>query len=249
MIPKNSSLSTNPISSTKTQKRKQNANRGMSVRATGTILSHASLTQNVLPRSLIRVLPYTNTIALTSGNSGATSASTQVFRLNSLFDPDLSGTGHQPYGFDQLSQWYNSYLVTNAKITITFTTLGSTSDLVCLWSFRASNTASATIGNVALENAMERPNVGAMLLSPSGNSRTVQISVNVQPWLVEGITRQQYVDSLSSYKATISANPSLSPTIELATGSPSGASAVTSTVIFHVLYTAEFLDANALGPS
>lgn len=33
------------------------------------------------------------------------------FRLNSLFDPNLSGTGHQPYGFDTLSTLYNRYRV------------------------------------------------------------------------------------------------------------------------------------------
>lgn len=33
------------------------------------------------------------------------------FNLNSLYDPDLTGTGHQPYGFDQMAALFNRYRV------------------------------------------------------------------------------------------------------------------------------------------
>lgn len=34
-----------------------------------------------------------------------------VFNMNSVFDPDLTGVGHQPYGFDSLASLYNKYRV------------------------------------------------------------------------------------------------------------------------------------------
>lgn len=40
------------------------------------------------------------------------------FRANSLFDPDLTGTGHQPYGFDQWKTYYATYMVTSSRITV-----------------------------------------------------------------------------------------------------------------------------------
>lgn len=42
------------------------------------------------------------------------------FRLTSLWDPDLTGTGHQPQWYDQLVAVYQRYRVLGAKITVTF---------------------------------------------------------------------------------------------------------------------------------
>lgn len=39
------------------------------------------------------------------------------FRLNSLFDPDYTSTGHQPLGFDQWAAIYDKYCVTRAAIS------------------------------------------------------------------------------------------------------------------------------------
>lgn len=42
------------------------------------------------------------------------------FRMNDLFDPDYTGTGHQPQWFDQLAAVYSNYKVLGSKITATF---------------------------------------------------------------------------------------------------------------------------------
>lgn len=48
-----------------------------------------------------------------------------VFRGNSLFDPDYTATGHQPMGYDQLTQLYSNYIVFGSRITIKFMNLGT----------------------------------------------------------------------------------------------------------------------------
>lgn len=70
----------------------------------------------LFPASTTKRLRYSTTFALTS-TSGVIS-STQVFRANDLFDPDFTGTGHQPMGFDQLMVFYNHFCVVKAKIII-----------------------------------------------------------------------------------------------------------------------------------
>lgn len=42
-----------------------------------------------------------------------------LFRANSIFDPDFTGTGHQPYGHDQWQAIYNHYNVRSCVITMT----------------------------------------------------------------------------------------------------------------------------------
>ena len=44
-----------------------------------------------------------------------------VYSANGLYDPDISGVGHQCSGFDQLMSFYNHYTVIGAKISCTFT--------------------------------------------------------------------------------------------------------------------------------
>lgn len=44
----------------------------------------------------------------------------QNYRSNSLFDPDRTGTGHQPRGFDQITPLYNKYRVDSLRWRISF---------------------------------------------------------------------------------------------------------------------------------
>ncbi|AXH77475.1 MAG: putative capsid protein [Circoviridae sp.] len=54
---------------------------------------------------------------VTAGASGLPGYYT--YRANSIYDPDYSGVGHQPYGHDTLATIYNHYVVDRARITVT----------------------------------------------------------------------------------------------------------------------------------
>lgn len=75
------------------------------------------------PDKLVTKLRYVDIITLSALTSGIGS---NVFRMNSLFDPDLSGTGHQPMYYDQLcgavgTAPYSRYRVISSVITCRFT--------------------------------------------------------------------------------------------------------------------------------
>lgn len=49
-----------------------------------------------------------------------------LFRCNSIYDPDQSGTGHQPLTHDQWQNFYQFYTVIGAKITCRFVAIEDT---------------------------------------------------------------------------------------------------------------------------
>lgn len=59
---------------------------------------------------------YATDFTLNPGVGGTTAA--RIFSANGLYDPDVTGTGHQPLGFDQMQALFNEYLVLGSKIQL-----------------------------------------------------------------------------------------------------------------------------------
>lgn len=71
------------------------------------------------------VLTFSNSYLLLVNNSAA--AARQQYAMNSLYDPDFTGSGQQPEYYDQLSLLYNRYRVYGSSIKLTFINInGST---------------------------------------------------------------------------------------------------------------------------
>jgi len=69
---------------------------------------------NPLGKSYVCKLKYYTTIGI---NPGAGVIGDHVFSANGCYDPDITGTGTQPYGFDQMMLFYNHYTVIGSKCT------------------------------------------------------------------------------------------------------------------------------------
>lgn len=65
-------------------------------------------------RNLVR-LKYVDTVSVDPGVGAIASYN---FSTNSCYDPNATGTGHQPMGFDQYMTFYDHYTVIGAKITV-----------------------------------------------------------------------------------------------------------------------------------
>lgn len=109
-------------------------------------------------------------------NPSADVAAGYVASCNSLFDPNVTGVGHQPYGFDQWALFYKRYLVLGSKCTATFYSQSST----------ASGTANvgvgvrdgSTIASSDINYWMEQDNTAWKQLGTlsSGNNAITQVT-------------------------------------------------------------------------
>ncbi len=63
-------------------------------------------------------LYYESALGLTAPTSG--NVVTYFFTANGMFDPNITGTGHQPIGFDQMMLMYEQCTVINSSIQVTF---------------------------------------------------------------------------------------------------------------------------------
>lgn len=62
--------------------------------------------------------------ALSSFSTGALGApQVKVWQCNSMFDPDFTGGGHQPMGFDQMMVFFSRYIVIRSNIEVQFQNL------------------------------------------------------------------------------------------------------------------------------
>lgn len=68
-----------------------------------------------------------------------------IFSVNGLFDPDVTGIGTQPVGFDQMTPLFDHYTVIYANVTIDFVASGQASGTGAVVGVRVQdNTATST---------------------------------------------------------------------------------------------------------
>lgn len=77
-----------------------------------------SLDHKLLRKTQQAVLRYHETFAINPGTGGSPSA--YVFRANGCYDPNYTGTGHQPRGFDQLMTMYQFFRVDECQVELWF---------------------------------------------------------------------------------------------------------------------------------
>lgn len=70
-----------------------------------------------------------------------------LFRANGMFDPNFTGTGHQPSGFDTMTPLYDHYTVIGSKLRVSFSRTGTSTDpIICGVMLSDTNSPTVTDG-------------------------------------------------------------------------------------------------------
>lgn len=132
---------------------------------------------------------YAESISLTSAD--AATAASHTMSLNNLYDPNISATGYQPIGFDQMSAVWLNYRVLSAKVRLEV--------------FPTTSTGSVGFYPSGLSTLPADWN--AWTVQPFSKTRTtsttlpMRIEATISPWQVLGVTKANYMaenDYLSS---------------------------------------------------
>lgn len=124
-------------------------------------------------------LPYYTNTGLAVPVTGL--AINHIFSANGLYDPDITATGTQPMGFDQMMVFYEHYTVTKAKIYVTFRNFSTTMSPIVFIAVRGDLT-----GFTDPKTIMETGNTVSTQLMPAsitGSLKELAIEVDVRRFL------------------------------------------------------------------
>lgn len=144
------------------------------------------------------VLTYSEHGQTVSSAGGA--AGVRVYSLNNLFDPDVTGVGHQPVGFDQIMALYENYLVMNCKYKVSC--LNTSASEMIFGCSATDAVGTQTDCRVYLENGM----TNWRIIPKNTNPNTAELAGYVNLPKLHGIPESSYKDD-SDYIGSQTAGP------------------------------------------
>lgn len=196
----------------------------------------------ISPRVQTR-LKYNETISITSTMGAMVD---YQFRLNSIYDPDLTGGGHQPLGRDQLAGLYNRYRVDKVIATVIF---HKNSESACVGhALCANNTATGWSNPWTAVTEQSNTVWGVDSASTAGSRTRTKLTKVFHLNQIAGVSKQKYKMD-DTYQADVSNNPS--EIINLHIINVDIMAATTSSTIMEVnlIYFVEFYDPFAITQS
>lgn len=201
----------------------------------GTLVSNAP----VPPRKRF-TLKYSETfppIGLTVGIAGI-GGTELLYGLNSLFDPNISGTGHQPFYYDQMiACGYTMYKVEKVSIKVEAVSATNTYTGVMVQVDAWPGTTGQLQG-VSWTGAKERPNT--WWLRPEVKDGVQSMTIEHLPLhMIQGLTMDEY-NKDPAYHAAVSAQPTKIPFLRISAMNIDGGNVGTIWGTIELIFEGEF---------
>lgn len=123
-----------------------------------------------LPEKIRIPLRYTSRVPIDSDVD-----SDNVFAMNGVYDPDITGTGHQPRLFDQLVGLYQRYRVIRSAISFSFAPVATTNAGVCFVGILATLSATSLEGS-SINSVMDNSSFKYTVCNGIGSADATNVS-------------------------------------------------------------------------
>lgn len=172
-------------------------------------------------------LPYAEIYQMNMSLGGVAN---QNFRLNSCFDPDLTGVGHQPRWFDQLAALYSYYTVVRATAQVILGPAPADNTLLITYLDGSGGTSTPSMGGASAAQNSELPGTTAdiSVFGATAISRVVQ--ANMPQLLGGGRTDAEYIADTANW-TPVANNPSKVAFWQVQT-QPTGTGATTNAQLY-----------------
>lgn len=182
-----------------------------------------------------------NEVLASPGGGIGTIGGVISYSLNDLYNPRISGGGHQPYSFDQITAVYRSFRVFQVSVEIEF--VNPTSPTIAAFiQTQTSGDTYSMYGQTYLTTA-EKPGMWHKLAIPtSGNTNYCRFHAVYNIWDIEGMSYREWIGD-DKYTGLNNASPAFLPKITVGIAdlsAPVGTQTVYASI--NLVYHARFYD-------
>lgn len=160
------------------------------------------------------------------------------FSLNSCYDPDITGTGNQPYYFDQYAALYNHYRVFGCKVELKFSTSTSSSTsyhpILCVCPYTAANNWADNI-----QNMMSSTLAKWVIVVPDVKSYTIKKYYSIAG--VAGVPKSA-ISTNPYWEAAINGNPTINIPLAVWMKNQDASATYTTGIQVQMTYYVKFYD-------
>lgn len=165
------------------------------------------------------------------------------FNLNSMWDPDRSGVGHQPYGRDTFAGLYNQYRVIGCKYTVE---VSSNSGTILVGTYVGNEQFTYVAVGGDFNELKENPRARFVSQAPGGQIKKIHGYASCASIL--GRTKAQYMADEAT-AAQVNNNPGENCVLTIATATTAGVPQTGASVMVMLEFITEWFDPVSLVPS
>jgi len=183
-----------------------------------------------LPKKRKFTFNYSDTIAVTTLAVGTYQG--HNFNGNGLYDPDDTGTGHQPRGFDQIKTLYRTYKVKASSIRVRVVGIATGAGVFC--GLLADPSSDSTPTTSTIYDAMEVYKNNGILTNTDGSHGVVELRDR------RTTVSMQYNKDSDSSEALMTANPANTWLWRILVWNAHPTATFTGVIFVDLVYDAEF---------
>lgn len=198
----------------------------------------------IVPDRLITTVRYQEQIVPT-----AASGFDQLMNINSIFDPNRSGTGHQPLGHDQLATLYGRYRVVKCAWEIDVTNIGlATYGVCCVVPTNSASSFASSVETAAEQPYAQTKSISGMATISGSWPASVRFKGSISLDRLYGTTRSN-MDGPDRYQAVFGASPTELAILHICGTEITGQTAFAALLNVGLTYTVEVYDRIQLSAS